>query len=52
MEKELQFKLENMTANHSCSFSYEEPEKKEMLSPSDEKKFGFMIPLKSNNAKR
>lgn len=37
-------KLESMTTNRSFAYSFEEPEKKEMLSPADERKFGLSMP--------
>ncbi len=47
----MQYKLENMTVDHSFTFSYEEPEAKEMLNPQDQKKYGFSIPLRSIGVK-
>ena len=48
----MHYKLENMAVNHSFTFSYEEPEAKEMLSPQDQKKYGFSIPLRSYGVKQ
>jgi hypothetical protein len=50
VDREIMQKLEAMTANRSFAYSFEEPQKKEMLSPVDERKYGLSMPVRQSFA--